>query len=394
MPAGGQLGIFMTDNTDTLVERCEVVSVQQRSFQSTGNNSARNKFDKCKSGSTVSGHGFSIVGGVDHNVTNCISEGANGFGISYFQTTGGTVTGCRSGNSADEAIQVTDSSFVTIDNNKCLWDLPGISTDLGISVAAQTTGFVCIAIKITNNLISGNSASGIALASTNFGTGTMPIPGPGLPVEDCDISGNTIINSSVDAGGGLVNGHGAGVLMYGSMCQNNTVQNNTIVSSIGTMLYGVAEFNVSGEWGPPGNNRIANNAVYGASIAPVLKVGTTTEALTSGWQNWAPTITPQVGAFTSITLNTAAYYETEKNIDFVFSMTINTNGTASGSISFTLPPPFSANFGGGVGRETPATGKALICICSGATGNIRFYDNSYPGANGSTIQVTGSFTRP
>lgn len=394
MPEGGQIGVLLVDNTDTLVERVKVASVGQHSFQSTGTASARNKFDKCYSGTTVSGHGISIVAGVDHNVTNCISEGANGFGISYFQTTGGTIAGCRSGNSADEAIQATDSSYVTIDNNKCLWDLAGVSTDLGISIAAQTTGFACIGVKVTNNLVSGSSASGIALASTNFGTGTTPIAGPGLPVQDCDINGNTIVNCSVDAGGGLVNGHGAGVLMYGSLCQNNTVQNNVIVNNIGTMLYGVAEFNVSSEWGASANNRIANNAVYGASTAPVLKVSSTTEALTSGWQNWTPTITPASGTFTSITLNSAAYYETEKNIDFIFKMTITTNGTAAGNISFTLPPPFSANFGGGVGRESPNNGKALICICSGATGVITFYDNGYPGANGSVIQVTGSFTRP
>jgi hypothetical protein len=393
MPAGGQIGVFMVDNMDTLIENCEVASVQQHSFQSTGLNSARNKIVKCKSGTTVSGHGISIVAGTDHDVLECISSGANGFGISYFQTLRGRACNNRSGNSADEGMQITDSNFVIFSNNTLTWDVAGVSTDLGISLAAQTTGFTCIGNKIQGNFIAGNSASGIALASTNFGTGTTPIAGPGLPVQDCDISNNTIINCSVDVGGGLVNGHGAGVLMYGSQCQNNTVQNNTIVNTIGTMLYGVAEFNVSSEWGPPANNRIANNAVYGASIAPVLKVGSTTEALTSGWQPWTPTITSASGTFTSITLNTASYYETEKNIDFVFKMTINTNGTAAGSIGFTLPPPFSANFGSATGRET-LTGKALICICGGATGVIRFFDNTYPGADGSVIQVTGSFTRP
>jgi hypothetical protein len=396
MPAGGVIGVFLLDNTDTLIENCEVVSVQQHSFQTTGLNSARNRIIKCKSGTTVSGHGISIVAGKDHDVLDCVSDGANGFGISYFQTIGGRACNNRSGNSADEGMQITDSNYVVFANNSIRWDIPGFSTDLGISLAAQTTGFTCIGNKIQGNFVTSNSASGIALASTNFGTGTTPIPGPGLPVQNNDISGNTIINCSVDTGtgGGLINGFGAGVLMYGSLCQNNTVQNNTIVNTIGTMLYGVAEYNVSSEWGPPANNWIANNKVYGASTAPVLKVGSTTEALTSGWQSWTPTITPASGAFTSVTLNSAAYYETEKNIDFVIKLTINTNGTAAGNISFTLPPPFSANYGSAVGRESPNNGKALICVCSGATGVITFYDNSYPGADGSVIQVTGSFTRP
>lgn len=389
MPEGGQIGVLLIDNTDAIVERVKVLSANQYCFQSFGTSSARNKFDKCKSGSTLISHGFSIVGGKDHNVTNSISDGASGFGISYFQTVGGTVEACRSGNSVLEAIQATDSSYVTINNNKCIWDVGTVSTDLGISVAAQTAGFAAIGVKVTNNFVSGNSASGICLASTS-----VPGVGTGYPVQNCDVSGNTIINSNALAGGLLVNGHGAGVLLYGSGCQDNVVQNNMILDNVGHLLYGVAEFNVSSAFGTPSLNRIINNDIYGASLAPVLKSSTTVEAMSSGWQNWTPTISAASGSFTSVTLNAAAYYETEKNIDFVFKMTITTNGSAAGSISFTLPPPFSANYGTGLGKESPNTGKALVCVCSGGTGVITFYDNSYPGANGSVIQVTGRFTRP
>lgn len=391
MAEGGAIGVVLVDNVDTLVERVRVEKGNQYCFQSNGTNSRRNRFDKCFAGGTNISHGISIVGGKDHDVTNCVSRFALGFGISYFQTTGGHATGNRSGNSTLEGMQITDSSYVEFIGNTLIWDDTSQSTDMGISIAAQTTGFVAIGNKVQNNFISGNSAAGIGLASTNFGTGTTPIPGPGLPVQDNDISGNTIINATVDAGGGLVNAHGAGIILYGSGNQDNNVHGNTIISTVGTMLFGIAEYDVSSTWGPPAGNRIVNNKVIGAATLPVLKVGGSSEALTSGWVNYTPTVNSVTGAITSYTVLSCRYKENETSIDVMVQIRITTNGTAGAAINFSLPR--TAVIGFGTGRETQNSGKQLSVQCAGANAVIRNYDNSYPGSDGAVIEVMCSFMR-
>jgi hypothetical protein len=391
MPSGGNIGVFLIDNTDTLIENCHVASSQQHSFQSTGLNSARNKIVRCYSGTTVSGHGISIIAGMDHDVLDCVSSGAQGFGISYYQTLRGRACRNRSGNSYAEGMQITDSNWVIFADNTLSWDTPGVSTDLGISLAAQTTGFSCVGNKIQGNFITGNSASGIALASTNYGTGTTPIIGPGLPVQDNVISHNTIINCSVDTTGGLLSGRCAGILLYGSQCQYNNVQDNKVLNNIGTLLHGVAEYDVSAAWGTPSNNRIVNNSVRGESVSKVLKSGTTNESLTSGILAYTATLGAATGSLTSANVLSAFYYEIEQRIDVTIQIQITTNGTAGGAVTFTLPR--SAQVGFGTGRATSVSGKQLVVTCAGATASIRNSDGSYPGANGETLEVMCSFFR-
>ena len=392
MPEGGNIGLVLVDNVDTVVERVTVLAANVYCMQSNGTASARNKFDKCHAGTTLQSHGISIVDGVDHTVTNCISEGASGFGISYFRVTGGQATHNRCGNTKVEGMQITDSNYVTYANNNVRWDVPGVSHDFGISMAAQTPGLSCIGNKIINNFISGNGASGIGIASTNFGPlNDAPIPGPGLPVQDNDISGNTIINCSLNtvAGGGLVNGYGAGILLYGSGCQDNSISNNIILNNQGTMLYAIAEFDVSNAWGPPNGNKIFSNKCIGFTTAALLNVGNSVVSFTSGTLPYSATLGSVSGSLTSANVVNAFYYETETTYDVMIQIHITTNGSASGGITFTLPR--FAQIGFGCGHNSG--GGTLGVTCSGATATIRNADGTHPGADGQTLEVMCRFFR-
>ena len=398
-PGAGVIGVFMIDNTDSIVQDCEVVAAQQHSYQITGADGHRCRIVRSRSGSTVSGHGISIVSGSDHDVIDCTQNGANGFGISYFQTLRGKARGNTSSNSADEGMQITDSSFVEFTDNQIYWDGPGISTDLGISLAAQSTGFVCIGNKIRGNYVTGNDASGIALASTQFLPDQVtPVPGPGLPVQNNEVSGNTIVNISTTFEASPINGKGCGILLYGSGCQGNSIYNNIILQTNSNMLYGVAEFNVSSAWGTALNNRIINNDIKGATAANVLKDFSTVQAFNQmnsgpnlGLVAFTSAVASTAGSLTSAVVNNSSYYETEKKIYCFLDATITTNGTGSGAITFTLP--FNAVFGFGQGKEVGVTQKMVQVSANNTLATVLFADGGYPGANGARIQCTVDFIK-
>jgi hypothetical protein len=109
-----------------------------------------------------------------------------------------------------------------------------------------------------------------------------------------------------------------------------------------------------------------------------------------GWKTtFTPTIGAQSGSFTSVSA-TARYKAIGKTIFFNLKITITTNGTAASAVSSTLP------FSGVAGRSyslagTSSLGKALWAEIQGGILYIKNYDNSYPGANGVDLNVSGSY---
>ena len=90
------------------------------------------------------------------------------------------------------------------------------------------------------------------------------------------------------------------------------------------------------------------------------------------WQNFSPTITPSSGTFTDATLISARYFRLGPNVTFAIAFDINTAGTASGYLSFTLP----VNTGS---LEYPVSGmrtlisyysEALTGYVSGSSGRL------------------------
>jgi hypothetical protein len=105
---------------------------------------------------------------------------------------------------------------------------------------------------------------------------------------------------------------------------------------------------------------------------------------------WTPTVTAVTGTFTSASAS-GTYGVTNGYCTFSLTVSITTNGTAAGGVICTLPITPTKTFVA-CGRADSVSGKGLQAkIASG--GNITIYnsDGSYPGSNGETLIVSGSY---
>jgi len=112
------------------------------------------------------------------------------------------------------------------------------------------------------------------------------------------------------------------------------------------------------------------------------------------WTAWTPTVTTGAGTITTLGTVVARYKRLGKRINFTIKIPITTNGTGSGNIAFTLPGGFTpfADFAPS-GYENTAYGGILQCRGSFGSNNVTLlkYDNSYPGADGATLVVSGAY---
>ena len=132
----------------------------------------------------------------------------------------------------------------------------------------------------------------------------------------------------------------------------------------------------------------------------------------SYWQRWlkllptylnpvvtyTPTITAGSGAFTTVSA-VGRYRQIGKLIFIQITVTITTNGTAASSVVVTLP--FASVNVVGVqhmlaGRADAISGKMLQgkVGTNQATLVILNYDNTYPGATGETLVISGFYEIP
>ena len=111
------------------------------------------------------------------------------------------------------------------------------------------------------------------------------------------------------------------------------------------------------------------------------------------WTNYTPTISAGIGSFTSTTINTARFAVLGKLLFLDFDISINTNGTAAGSMFISVPSGRTAkNINQvGSGRELNTSGF-MFQIYLDSTTNMRVlrYDNAYGLATGS--RICGSLT--
>lgn len=111
------------------------------------------------------------------------------------------------------------------------------------------------------------------------------------------------------------------------------------------------------------------------------------------WTAYTPTVTASTGTFTTVSA-TGRYCRIGKIVIVSVAVTITTNGTAAGSIVFTLPSGLTSANGSpnyiGSGREGSLTGamQQVVCGPNATTAYIQKYDGGYSGANGAGFSAT------
>lgn len=113
--------------------------------------------------------------------------------------------------------------------------------------------------------------------------------------------------------------------------------------------------------------------------------------LTAAWTAYTPTVSASSGTLTTASA-TGRWLQMGKTVFVFVDITVTTNGTGSGSLNFTLPVlPKNASIL--VGREILATGKLTQAqlVQSNITASSFYYDNSYPGANGTEFKIGGVY---
>jgi hypothetical protein len=113
---------------------------------------------------------------------------------------------------------------------------------------------------------------------------------------------------------------------------------------------------------------------------------------TDAWTSWTPTITSGSGTFTSVS-SQGYWIQIGKVVHFSLIITITTNGTAATNVKCPLPTEAKRIGTPIYGRETATTGKSLNGQIDLSTSvfQILNYDNSYPGGNGYTLNVAGTY---
>lgn len=87
------------------------------------------------------------------------------------------------------------------------------------------------------------------------------------------------------------------------------------------------------------------------------------------------------------------YRRSGESLEFVADVTITTNGTGSGAVTISLPDTANGQTATGVGRIMTAPGKTVVAVIASSTAvaTVYMYDNTYPGADGARIVVSGSY---
>lgn len=119
---------------------------------------------------------------------------------------------------------------------------------------------------------------------------------------------------------------------------------------------------------------------------------TTSQYPLGDWTVFTPAVISGTGTISTLGALDCADRVDGKTCTVRISVAITTNGTAATSIFVPLRTAgktgktFCLN-----GSENGVTGKALTAVISGSGMTIRFFDNTYPGANSAVLLVSGSY---
>jgi hypothetical protein len=374
------LTIIDTGFVGVYLPACQDVTVRDITFRSHGSyavlaeaNPLGLLFDNVKVLSVGNNHSIRITGGFSHRVENCLVNGSapGCFCISSFGCSESVIANNFVRPTILEGIQHTNGGRVNILNN-IVYCATSTHMDMGISLSAEQGDVVdCL---VSGNTIFNSGAPGIGLCSDSR------LPG-GYKCERNTVSDNKVFNANR-----VNNANYLGIWVYGSLSQNNIVQNNSVVDQTTNVKYGTGEYN-NGDGVPSFNNFKDNFSQCLGQLGEVLLLSATSRAWEVSPQTFTSVITSTSGTITTAS-GTGAYRRRGSFVEVALSITVTTNGTGAGSLRATTPLATIVN-GTLNGRENTTSGLQVNGIGSGTSIIIRRYDNAYPAANGSTFQLSG-----
>ncbi|WP_153979248.1 right-handed parallel beta-helix repeat-containing protein [Paenibacillus xylanilyticus] len=372
---GGGIAIYGAQCNYVTVRKCKIESFSVKGISFDGAQQSNNTIEDNVVIGTGLAHCISAQLGTQLKVTRNFCKNTATFGIGLYQVTDSIISDNTTLDTGKEGINIEDSSSVTISGNICKWTTGTGSetgTDFGISVFgnAVATQFN----SVTNNTVVSPFASGIALADN---------------VSFNLVSDNQVLNANQ----GSVANH-AGILLYGADCLKNKVTGNNVTDTAGTHHnWGIAEYDFG--TGSPMLNEITNNRVEGYAVADIKTTNTTTITAMnskdlSGFRTYTPTVSASAGSVGAASA-TGHYLQIGKLVLFYARVTVSTNGSGAGALRVGLP--FTAAMGSGSGKEIATSGRACTVEINADRNyaEVRVYDNSYPAANGSIVDIIGIF---
>lgn len=150
---------------------------------------------------------------------------------------------------------------------------------------------------------------------------------------------------------------------------------------------GTPEFNVAT------GNRIDIGMKPITSAGTVYAFAGTGRISSPDWINFTPAITASSGAITTVAAIVAGdcKYKLEgTTCTFDYTFTITTNGTGAGTLLATLPFNSKKSTAGPVGRAGVNTISG-VCQSGVARVDMNKVDGTYPGADATTVRISGSF---
>lgn len=336
------------------------------------NNTKDLTVDRCSMTGTFE---YAVVFGAtcEHSrMRNCRSEGGvGGFAFSLADCLFSYIEGCFSKNSSHEAFQITDCDYCTILGCHGEWE-NGFGQDMGISINGDVSARFN---KVLGCTLINSFGAGIGVA--NFTQYSLIANNQ---LRNCGTRG-----TAAGSGGSNI----CAIVGYtdapGALCNNNKFTKNEVITESGTVTYGYGEFQTGGGGATVDGNIIEDNRIVGAGTK-LLLVGPSTRIADHDVVAFTPTVSAAVGTITTAAAS-LNYVRRGRLVRFHVTVTITNNGTGAGAVLVTLP--FSAVSGVIFGRADAVSGKALQGICSGTTLTITNYDNSYPGASGEVLRLTG-----
>ncbi|MET4263898.1 hypothetical protein ABIA95_000165 [Bradyrhizobium sp. LA8.1] len=155
--------------------------------------------------------------------------------------------------------------------------------------------------------------------------------------------------------------------------------------------WNVIQTNIDGAVTGPASSTSGNIASFnGTSGKTIQDTGLAASALTGAWTSYSPTVSAGSGSFTSASA-TGVYKQIGKTVLFTVTITITTNGSAATNVTVTNPVNTNGSNAGAFGREVGVSGKMLQGVINTSNMNIYNYDNTYPGATGAFIVMSGFY---